>query len=117
MNNELGTRKVPWTNCLAIGCDTANVMTGNKKGVFAYVKECHPNIYLAGCTLHLIHIAARHGANCLPNVDELLIDIHYYFNKSDKRKKEFRGTQDLYSKDQKKMLKHVCTRWLSIGRY
>ena len=23
----------------------------------------------------------------------------------------------MYSKDHKKMLKHVCTRWLSIGRY
>ena len=98
----MSSRKVPWTNCLAIGCDNANVMTGHKKGVFAFVKESHPNIYLAGCTLHLVHIAARHGAKCLPNVDELLVDIHYFFNKSDKRKKEFRGTKDMYSQDQKK---------------
>ena len=57
-------------------------MTGNKNGVFAFVKEC---IYFAGCTLHVIHIAARHGAKCQPNVDPLLVESHYFFIKRDKR--------------------------------
>ena len=57
-------------------------MTDNKNGVFAFVKGC---IYFAGCTLNVIHIAARHGAKCLPNVDALLVDIHHFFNKRDKR--------------------------------
>ena len=47
-------------------------MTGNKKEVIAFVKECHANIYLAGCSLHHIQIVAKHGANFLPIVDELL---------------------------------------------
>ena len=91
-------------------------VTGNKKGVFAHVKECHPNIYLSGSTLHLVHIAAKNAAANLPNVDDVLVDIYYYFNKSDKRKREFREAQDLYSKEQK-MLKPLCTIWLSIRRH
>jgi len=32
---ELMYRNVPWTNCLTVGCENAQVMTGNKKGVIA----------------------------------------------------------------------------------
>ncbi|XP_021376724.1 uncharacterized protein LOC110465317 [Mizuhopecten yessoensis] len=116
MDKELKARNIPWENCLSLGCDNASVMTGHKKGVFAFVKEQQPQVYLSGCPLHLVHIAARKAAEALSAIDEVLVDIYYYFNKSDKRKSEFRGTQSLYDVDQKKMLKHVCTRWLSIGR-
>lgn len=116
MNKELESRNIPWENCLSLGCDNASVMTGHKKGVFAYVKEKQPSVFLSGCALHLVHIGAKKAATALPPIDDLLIDIYYYFNKSDKRKAEFKGTQDMYDTQQKKMLKHVCTRWLSIAR-
>lgn len=114
---ELKSRDIPWSNCIALGSDNANVMIGHKKGVFAYMKEKQPNLYLSGCPLHLIHIAAKKAADVLPAVDDLLVDVYYFFNKSDKRKSEFRDVQDLCDLDQKRMIKHVCTRWLSIGRY
>lgn len=111
------SRQIPWEHNLALGCDNASTMTGHKKGVIAFARKKHPDIFLAGCTLHLVHIAAKKAAESLPPVDEALTDIYYYFNKSDTRKQEFRGTQELYDVDQKKNLKHVCTRWLSISRY
>ncbi|GFO34358.1 Zinc finger bed domain-containing protein 5 [Plakobranchus ocellatus] len=70
---------IPWTNCVALGCDNASVMTGVKKGVIAFMKGQQPNMYLAGCTLHLAHIAAEKGANTLPFLpSELLTDMYYY---------------------------------------
>ena len=117
LDDEFASNGVPWENCLALGCDNANVMTGSKKGVFAFCKAKHPNIFLAGCTLHLIHIAAEKGANSLPvAVSEILVDIFYYFKKSSTRMHRLADFQDLYDVQQQKMLKHVCTRWLSIGR-
>lgn len=92
-------------------------MTGHRKGVYAFIKGKQPNTYLSGCVLHLIHIAAKKAATSLPSVDDLLIDVYYYFNKSDKRKSEFMDMLTLCDLEQKRMLKHVCTRWLSIGRY
>jgi hypothetical protein len=92
-------------------------MVGHKKGVFAFIKEKQPRVFLSGCPLHLVHIAAKKAAQCLPPIDDVLVDIFYYFNKSEKRKSEFKGTQVLYDVEQRKMLKHVCTRWLSIARY
>ena len=50
-------------------------------------------------------------------METALIDIFYYFNKSTDRKQHFKGTQEAYSVDQHKILKHICTCWLSIGRW
>lgn len=116
MDKDLKDRNVTWENCLSMGSDNASVMTGRRKGVYAYVKEKQPTVYLSGCVLHLIHISAKKAADALPSIDDVLIDIYYYFNKSDSRKLSFKGCQDLYDLEQKRMLKHVCTRWLSIGR-
>ena len=46
---ELASCDVPWTNCLALGCDNAPVMTGANKGVIAFVHRKHPNVGVA-CT-------------------------------------------------------------------
>jgi len=117
METELKSRDIPWSNCMALGSDNASVMTGNKKGVIAFMEKEQPSIYLSGCSLHLVHIAAKKAAECLPPVDDILVDIYYYFNKSDKRKSEFKEMQELCDLEQRRMIKHVCTRWLSIGRY
>lgn len=117
IEKELVTHNIPWSNCLALGCDNANVMVGRKKGVYAYMLEAHKNIYLSGCICHLIHISAAHGAACLPiNVDQLLIDVFYYLERSSKRSANFKHAQLQQDLKNTKILKHVSTRWLSIGR-
>ena len=86
---QLASRDVPWKNCLADGCDNALVMTGTNKGVIAFVRKKHPNVFKAGCCLHLVHIAAEKGAVCLSGVEDVLVDIFHYFKKSAKRQCEF----------------------------
>lgn len=116
IDREVVSRQLPWSNFLALGSDNANVMSGSKKGVIAHVRTKQPNVIFSGCSLHLIHIGAQKGASCLPPVQDILTDIFYYFQKSDKRRSELAEIQSLFDVDQRKMLKHVCTRWLSIGR-
>lgn len=116
INKELTSLHIPWGNCLALGSDNAYVMTGNKKGLYAFMKAEHKKIYLAGCTLHVLNNAAKKAAAELPNFDEVLVDIYHFFKKSSLRQAAFKGDQELCGIDQKKMLKHVVTRWLSITR-
>ena len=115
LNKELMDSEVPWANCLSLGCDNAPVMTGHKKGVFAFIKEKQPQIFLSGCTLHMVHNGAKAAAAHLPPVATVLVDIFYYLDKGD-RKERVKVLQSLYDVEQKKILKHVCTRWLSIGK-
>ena len=113
---ELASCDVPWTNCLALRCDNAPVMTGANKGVIAFVHRKHRNVFKAGCCLHLVHIAAEKGAVSLSGVEDVLVYIFHYFKKSAKRQCEFANMQELFDVEQKRMFKHLCTRWLSIGR-
>ncbi len=70
-----------------------------------------------GCSCHLVNLASEKGAKTLATkCEEVLIDIFYYLNKSIKRKKALRKFQCLHDKEMQKILKHVCTRWLSLGR-
>ena len=67
-------------------------------------------------TPQLIHIAAENACKQLPvAVDELLIDIFFYLDKSSKRHQELQKFQSLYGTEVRKILKHVSTRWLSLG--
>ena len=66
---EFTAHNIPWSNCLSLRCDNASVMTGNKKGVVSYLRGKQPDIYLSGCCLHLVHIAAHKGAQCLVGVE------------------------------------------------
>lgn len=70
-----------------------------------------------GCACHLMHLAASKAAKCVPvNVEDPLIDIYYYLEKSSKRKQSFKEMQIKYEVPMKKILKHVSTRWLSLGK-
>ena len=49
---------VSWLNCISLGCDNANVMTGAKNGVLHFTKPISQTYLFVGCTLHLVHNAA-----------------------------------------------------------
>ena len=69
-----------------------------------------------GCACHLIHLAAEKGAATLPySVEDQLISIYYYLDKSSKRQKQLVALQKLHDTAVRKILKHVSTRWLSLG--
>lgn len=117
LDQLLKTSDISWSNCVAFGCDNASVMVGVHKGVFSFIKKENPYCVLSGCALHLVHIAAEKASHLLPyQPADLLIDIFYYLKKSSVRQRNLSKWQEYHSNEQKKMLKHVSTRWLSIGR-
>ena len=36
--DEFEKHKIPWDNCISLGCDNTNVMTGGKEGLFGYTE-------------------------------------------------------------------------------
>jgi len=104
-------------NCIALGADNAPVMIGHKSGVAAVLKSKNQELIVIGCICHLINLAAEKATNSLPvAIEDYLIDIFYYLEKSAKRKEELKELQSLYDVGHQKILKHVCTRWLSLGK-
>lgn len=114
--SELESHGIPISNCIAMGSDNAPVMVGKKSGVLACLWEEQPNLISIGCPCHLINLAAQHAASILPlSVDTLLIDVFYYMEGSVNRKHKLEAFQEMCGVETQRILKHVCTRWLSLG--
>ena len=91
---ELSKAGLSWDNCVSFGSDNASVMLGRFNGVAACIKERNPNVLVQGCPCHLLHIAAKNGANTLRTpVEERLIDIYHYLDNSSKRQKNLQNFQ------------------------
>ncbi|XP_030841581.1 uncharacterized protein LOC115924065 [Strongylocentrotus purpuratus] len=117
LDHELKTHNISWTNCVSLSSDNASVMLGKHKGVAAYAKEQNANIFIAGCSCHLIHLAAQKGSQKLKfPLDDLLVDVFYYIDKSSLRHQAIIRLQKEHGVATKKILKHVSTRWLSLGK-
>ncbi|RUS88030.1 hypothetical protein EGW08_004196 [Elysia chlorotica] len=114
-------------NPFSIATDGSNDMVGGRKYYPLVVRVCTPNgvdgglLALrncegqsTGCIIHLVHIAAKKGSAELRSIEEALVDIYYYFKKSANRQNNFKRLQVMFDLEQKKCLKHVSTRWLSI---
>ncbi|CAM4720294.1 unnamed protein product [Leuciscus chuanchicus] len=117
IDQELNKRKIPWGNCVSFSADNASVMQGLRKGVAAFIKSQNPQIYMVGCACHLMHIAAEKAARSLCiDIEDMLIVIYYYLDKSSKRKALLRDVQMLCDTDVRKILKLSSTRWLALGK-
>ncbi|XP_056598364.1 uncharacterized protein LOC130417080 [Triplophysa dalaica] len=117
LDGELKKRDIPWSNCVSFAADNAAVMQGLGKGVAAFLKAQHPHIYLVGCACHLIHLAAERASRQLSvNIEDFLVTIYYYLDKSSKRKSCLRDIQIMCDAEVRKILKLSSTRWLSLGQ-
>lgn len=117
LDRELKQRGISWSNCISFAADNAAVMQGMGKGVAAFLKAQHPHIHLIGCACHLMHLAAEKASRVLGiNVEDFLITIYYYLDKSSKRKSNLRDVQMMCNTEVRKILKMVSTRWLSLGQ-
>ncbi|CAM4573248.1 unnamed protein product [Leuciscus chuanchicus] len=116
-DQELNKRKIPWGNCVSFSADNASVMQGLRKGVAAFIKSQNPHIYMVGCACHLMHLAAEKASRSLCiDIEDMLILIYYYLDKSSKRKALLRDLQMLCDTDVRKILKLSSTRWLALGK-
>ena len=114
LDSELKTNNLDWKNILSFGTDSAAAMTG-KYRVWSFIQKENPNVFLAQCCCHLLHIGADRGCQALDApVEDLVIDVYYYLHKSSKRQQELKTFQELYDENVGQVIKHVHTRWLSL---
>ena len=115
LDSELKNHGLSWENCLSFGADNASVMLGHLNGVAAHITKENPDVMVHCCPCHLLHIAAKRGANSLRCATEMtLIDIFHYLENSSKRMKELQGFQRESGVALRKIIKHGPTRWLSL---
>lgn len=103
-------------NCISFSMDNAAVMVGEKSGVAAHLHTQNKNINIIGCPCHRLNLAALRAANTLPfKLDQLLIDVYFFLDKSSKRVARLKELQAILGCQSHEIMKHVNTRWLSLG--
>ena len=112
---------MPWLNSVSLSVDNTNAMIGRHNSVASRCIDKNPNIFISGCPCHLAHIAATEANDAFSdavgiNVEDILIGIYYWFDKSSKRKGKLAEYFDFCDQDYQQVLKHVSTRWLSLER-
>lgn len=116
LKESLAKYGLDFSKAIAFMSDTANVMKGSRSGVQKLIKNEIPSLYDVGCICHLADLTIKAGLEQLPiNIDQLFIDIYYYFKHSSKRHQQFDDLwQSLFSSEPDAILKHCTTRWLSL---
>ncbi len=113
--------KIPWSHAVSLSVDNTNSMIGVHNSIASRCKVKNQEIYVCGCPCHLANIAASNAHDSFAealgvNVENLLIDIYYWFDKSTKRKGILAEYMEFCDLEYAKILKHVSTRWLSLER-
>lgn len=115
---SLSKNDLDFSKCLAFMSDTTNVMKGSRSGVQKLTRYECPQVLDVSCICHLADLAVKCGMEVLPvDIDQLFIDVFYYFYHSSKRKQEFCDLWcSLFTTEPQTILKHCPTRWLSLLR-
>ena len=112
---------VPWSNAVSLSVDNTNAMIGARNSVASRCKDKNPNIFIAGCPCHLAHLVASEANDAFSdvlsmNIESIIIDVYYRFEKSSKRKGKLAEYFEFCNQDYQQILKHVSVRWLSLER-
>ena len=115
------SKSIPWYNCVAFSIDSTSVNVGRHNSIKTTLEAQNPALYTLGCPCHFIHNAAHKASKELESasgfdVEEMAVDVFYYFDHSTKRKGELREFSHFCDIESRKMLKYVSTRWLSLQR-
>ena len=79
------------------------------------------NVFIGGCPCHLAHIEASHAYDSFcevldVNIENLYIDLYYWFDKNSKRKGKLAEYFEFCDQEYKSILKHLSLHWLFLER-
>jgi hypothetical protein len=104
-----------YSSLVGLGSDGANVMLGTRNSVLTRLKGKQPGLVSFHCNCHLAALIANHASKVLPDfLEDVTIQIWYFFQKSPKRYRMFEGFQVFVDSKPHKLLKAGQTRWLSL---
>ena len=110
---------IPWGNCVGFGVDNTSVNIGRHHSIKTQVQQRVESCYFMGCLCHLVHNIASHASEALHkesgvDVEDMCVDVFYWFDKSTKRKGILQEFCDFCDSSYREVIRYVSVRWLSL---
>ena len=121
INAVLQSFHIPWSNCIGFGVDNTSVNVGIRNSIMTRVKQQNDCCYFMGCPCHLVHNVAGHASETLQkscgfDVEDLCVDVYYWFEKSTKRKGILKEFCEFCDNQYREIVRYVSVRWLSLEK-
>ena len=105
--------------CVGIGVNNTSVNIGMYNSIMTRVHTINPSAYFMGRPCHIAHNTANTAADAFGSatsfdVEELVVNMFYWFDKSTKRKSMLVEYCCFYDICYRKIVEHVSTRCLSL---
>ena len=119
INDVLRNFEVDWKMCVAFSVDNTSVNLGRRNSIRTRALQQNPSTYFIGCPCHMVHNTATKAAEAFQaatgcDVEDILVDLYYWFDNSTKRKNELSSFCFFCDTQYREVIKHVSTRWLSL---
>ena len=106
---------------LALGIDGPNVNKSFKPKLAEELQKRGVTHFLdvGTCSIHIANNAFLEGIECLKdnvNVDQFVIDLHFFFKLFAARRKGYGGVSELADVTTHYVIKHSQTRWVSLDK-
>lgn len=99
----------------AYAADNANVNFGKHHSVYQLLSSANSRILKANCPAHIAHNTCKHACDQLSvDIESLVLKIYSHFSVSASRREELRAFFAFVDIEWREILRHVCTRWLSL---
>ena len=105
--------------CNSVGVYNTYVNIGSRDSLKTRVLSCNAAIYFNGCSCHVLHNTAQKTSESFNecsgfDVEEFVIDVFYWFDKSTKYKNGLRSYCIFCDQEYRSIVKHVSKCWLSL---
>jgi len=89
VDDTLKQFNIDWKMCTACSVDNTSLNLGRRNSIKTHVLHENPSTYFVGCPCHMVYNTATKAAEAETgfDVEDLLVDLYYWFDKSTKRKK------------------------------
>ena len=89
IHNALRSNEIDWPSRVGLSLDNTSVNLGQYNSIKTRAQEVNNFIYIDRCPCHIVHNTANEGAEMFMlesgfDVEDMLVDIFYWFEKSQK---------------------------------
>lgn len=104
------------SHVVSYAADNASVNYGSRQSVMTELLATNPNILKANCNAHVVHNTLRKLVDVLDrDVETIVTCVYSHFSISANRRIKLKEFFDFVDIEYHELLRHVPTRWLSLG--